>query len=62
MTITETKKIRKSMGLSQKEFAEKLGFAKTTICNWETGLFSPSPSAIKQLIKFCEKNKIRIEM
>lgn len=60
MRIEETKKIRKTMGLTQTEFAKILDVTKTTVCNWETGVYEPSPEAIKKLITFCKENKIRI--
>lgn len=60
MRILETKKIRQTMGLNQKEFAEALGLSRMSITNWETGRSEPSPDTIKKLIAFCKENKIRI--
>lgn len=60
MRIEETKKIRKTMGLSQTEFAKVLGVTKTTVSNWETGVFEPSTNTIKKLIEFCKQHDITI--
>lgn len=37
MTQTEIKTIRKSLGLTQKELADKLGCSIRSIQNWEQG-------------------------
>ena len=37
MTNLDVKELRKSLGLSQKAFAEKIGVARQTIVNWEKG-------------------------
>ena len=60
MKIFETKKIRKTMGLTQKEFAEELGLSRMAVAKWEANISEPSADTIKKLIKFCKENKIRI--
>lgn len=60
MRILETKKIRQTMGLTQKEFADELGLSRMAVAKWETNISEPSPATIKKLIAFCQKNKIRI--
>lgn len=60
MRIEETKKIRRTVGMNQIEFAKAIGVCKTTISNWETGLYEPTPDHIKRLIEFCKEHKIRI--
>lgn len=36
-------------GLSQKKLALELGYAQSTICDWENGAIEPSASAVKKL-------------
>ena len=43
------KKLRKNIGLTQDELAEKLGVRKTTISNYETGYSSPTKDTLVQL-------------
>ena len=42
-------RLRESMGLTQDEFATKVGVAKRTIGRWEQGFSDPSPMAIDRL-------------
>jgi putative transcriptional regulator len=35
------KKLRKTLGLTQKEFAEAYGFNLETLRKWEQGLYTP---------------------
>lgn len=60
MRIEEIKKIRRCVGLTQTEFAEKIGVTKTCVSNWELGLKEPYPSNIKKIIEFCEERDIKI--
>jgi putative transcriptional regulator len=43
------RKLRHLTGLSQEQFAAKLGVAFSTINRWENGHMQPSPLALKQL-------------
>ncbi len=43
------KSLRYHMGLSQAEFAEKLGVRQQTISEWETGIYAPSRATRKYL-------------
>ena len=43
------RKLRQLTGLSQEQFAEKLGVAFSTINRWENGHMQPSPLALKQI-------------
>lgn len=45
------KKIRLASGMKQAEVAEKVGVAKNTYCNWESGKREPSILKIKALAK-----------
>lgn len=47
-------RIRKEMGLSQKQLAEKLTTTVKTISHWETGYSEPSISQLTDLIIILE--------
>jgi putative transcriptional regulator len=47
--------IRKSMNMTQKDFANILGVSKRTIEAWETGRSTPSPTA-KNLLYLIQNN------
>ena len=61
MKLNEIKKIRKSVGFSQAEFAKELGIAFACITRWEKGKTEPSPKAIKKIIEFCQNHNIPLE-
>ena len=46
------KNLRKSMGLSQSEFAFKLGCRQQTVSEWELGLYAPANAYGKLLSSF----------
>lgn len=43
---TDIKKLRKSLGLSQSKFAEKLGVRQSTVWAWECGKSKPRRSVV----------------
>lgn len=49
------KGLRQHMGLSQAEFADKLGVRQQTISEWETGLYAPKRSTSKYLTMIAER-------
>ena len=49
---------RKLKGISQKEFAEKLGISAGNLCEWEKGRIEPSISA---LIKMAELLDVSVD-
>ena len=51
----EIKTLRKKLGLSQIDFAEKLHVVKTTVANWEQGKTHPSQLAERQLNRLARK-------
>lgn len=57
----QVKKIRISMGMSQKEMALALGVSFATINRWENCRVIPSKLAQKSFYDFCENNFIKIE-
>ncbi len=44
--------IRRDLGLTQQEFATKLGVALPTISRWENRVHSPSPLALDKVASF----------
>jgi transcriptional regulator with XRE-family HTH domain len=48
--------------MTQVEFAEQLGLSKQMISNYENGLYSPSMSTIKKLVKIASENNIEIDV
>ena len=47
-------RIRKMAGLSQEEFAEKIGVTRQTVSNWELGEKLPRSDKIKKICDFME--------
>lgn len=43
------RQLRHLTGLSQEQFAQKLGVAFSTVNRWENGHMQPSPLALKQI-------------
>lgn len=41
---------RERLGMAQDAFAERLGYSRKTICNWETGFSKPDRYATQDLI------------
>lgn len=52
------KYIRNSLGMSQQEFASKLGVTFATINRWENGHSTPNMLAETKLYEFCKENRI----
>lgn len=48
---TRIKKIRKSAGLTQEEFGKRIGSARNTIANYETGNRNPSNAVIASICR-----------
>ena len=48
-TMNEVKELRQKLGLTQAEFAVKLGVAEYTVRRWECGASKPSRMARKLL-------------
>lgn len=46
---TQISSLRKKFGLTQEDLANKLGFSKQTVSNWETGLKTPRMGAIQKM-------------
>ena len=56
----DTKKIRISAFMTQKEFAKAIGVSDGTVRGWEQGTFKPSLKAQKKIVDFCKKNGIAL--
>ncbi|MEW8287507.1 MAG: helix-turn-helix transcriptional regulator [Candidatus Thiodiazotropha endolucinida] len=54
------RELRSALGLTQEQFAAKIGVTFSTVNRWENGRGVPSPLAMRQiddLIKLTEKDK-----
>lgn len=51
--------MRLKLGLTQEEFADKIGVCSQCVSNWETGIRKPSLSSVKKIIAYCQENKIK---
>jgi len=60
--ISPVKVLRQKLLMTQVEFAEQLGLSKQMISNYENGLYSPSMSTIKKLVKIASENNIEIDI
>ena len=49
MSATDVLELRKKLGLTQEQLAEKLGVTHTAVCCWERGTRRPSGLAVKLL-------------
>ncbi len=54
------KNIRLYVGLSQMDFAEKLGVTFATINRWENSKVSPNKLAQIRLYEFCKENAVPV--
>lgn len=57
MTGEEIRELRKKLGLSQQDFAVKIGVTITSISGWETGKHKPYRLAIEKMKQIKEENK-----
>ncbi|MDU5246228.1 helix-turn-helix domain-containing protein [Veillonella sp.] len=57
----EIKRIRQRLFLTQKEFADILGVAFSTVNRWESGRSKPNLKAMKSINTFCLDNNITYE-
>lgn len=55
----DIKRLREHLGMSQEEFAHKLGVAGTTVRRWESGTCKPSPLAQEKLQRLMREAKKR---
>lgn len=63
MSSSQTiKKIRLSLCLDQKEFAEKLELSTSTICGYERGYRTPRLPIIRKLLEIAKKNGMKLSI
>lgn len=53
------RKVRLEMGLTQEQFAAKLGVSFPTVNRWENQKAKPSPLALQKLLKLLSAHKKR---
>ncbi len=58
MTGEEIKKIRKSLNLTQEEFAHQLGVTLSTVNRWETKKTRASRLAKREIMRLAKENGI----
>ena len=52
------KSLRKKMGLTQEQFAQKMGVTFSSVNNWENGKRKPQPFLYKRIIELARENGI----
>lgn len=60
MNSKKIKEIRFKLGLTQEEFAHKIGVSVSTVARWETNRKSPSPLAERAIIAFALAEGIEV--
>ena len=54
----QLKKLRKALGLTQQEFADKIGTGRNNIAKYETGVNEPSNAVISLICKELHVNEV----
>lgn len=63
MTFEESIKfMRKTLRMSQREFAKEIGCSQTLISSFEIGIKKPCYDNLKKLSDFAKKHKIKITL
>lgn len=52
---SKIKELRSKLGLTQEQFAAKVGVTFSTVNRWENGKGKPSPLAMRQIEELIEK-------
>jgi len=55
------KSLRRQMGLTQAEFAQRLGVRQATVSEWEKGIHAPSRAMSKYLTMFAQQAEFDVE-
>lgn len=50
---TQIRELREALGLTQQEFADRIGAAKQSVSSWETGLSEPSIASLLRIVNTC---------
>lgn len=56
------RKLREKIGLTQTEFAAAIGVAQITLSQYERNARHPSVKKAKDIIKFAQKNGIKVDL
>jgi DNA-binding transcriptional regulator YiaG len=59
MTPARIRKLRESLGLTQEEFAKRIGAARETIARWELGTAKPKGLYLQALEKLKARAKAK---
>jgi len=54
MLAGKIKELREKLGLTQEQFAAKVGVTFSTVNRWESGRSKPSPLAMRQIMELME--------
>ncbi len=57
MTAKEVRAIRRKMGLTQQELADRVGVARNTVARWEMGAMGVRESAARLLKRLAAESK-----
>ncbi len=55
MTPKDIKRLRERLGMTQEQFAERLGVARETVARWEIGANAPRGLSLKALKELAAK-------
>jgi DNA-binding transcriptional regulator YiaG len=55
------KKIRQTLLMSQRDFANDIGISHITVAIWETGKVKPSLKYQRIIKEYCEKKNVHID-
>lgn len=61
LTREDIKRLREQLGMSQEEFAHKMGVAGTTVRRWEAGICKPIKLAQEKLQRLMREAKKKRE-
>lgn len=49
----QIKELREGLGLTQQEFADRIGVAKQSVSSWENGVAEPSITSLLRIVNTC---------
>lgn len=58
----DLRKLRLSLGMTQKQFAYEFNFPLSTVISWENELRTPSPAAVAELQKIQQQTVAVVEV
>ena len=51
--------LRSKLGMTQEQFAAKIGVTFSTVNRWESGKSKPSPLAMRQIEELMERTRVK---